>query len=538
MLLALLWLTAARWQPVIAPDEFGPISIARYLAGVAPMMHLEGAPHMSFGLGLVLAPLFALAPGPLWAYKAGIVFGCLLAVLVLPLAHAVARRFVGPRQAMVAAIVTALYPALWVQTQYLWNEVALMTGFLGLCWLALRCLEAPRVGNLWPFVVLACFLYALHERAMAVPVVALGFLLALLPGTDRRTRWQVLAAAAGLLLLAWGVRLGDGYFWALGWGTERGITPGALLDKAMDPARWLALLKATALQVWYLIAASLGLVLLALAGLYRQWRDGDAMVRRRVLALGGFLLACSLASLLPSAITMMDPVRGDQFLYGRYNEAFLLPWLVLGVALAPRAGWRLAGSMVVLFVGLTAWAVLFAGVEHWQYMLPFNVSGVVALFLAVRGPAAFAICAAVALAIMLWCAWSGRRFWQGPLLAGLVFVVTTGFTMPIVQGLNHTMDSRIETGPALLATLPDTVLAFDLSTLPPYLYYHLQAALPHKHVLSFEREVPAEATVVISDAAWGKAHRQLAPCRLAREPHSQVVYWRMHGGRACLPIVP
>lgn len=526
LLLVHVVLTASRWQPVIAPDEFGPISIARYLAGVAPMMHLGGAPHMSFGLGLLLAPLFALAPGPLWAYKSGIVLGCLLAALVLPLAYALARHFVSPRQAWVAAIVTALYPALWVQTHYLWNEVALMTGFLALCWLTVKLLERPAGGLLVCFVLLAGFLYALHERAMAVPLLAVALLL-VLAIRQGRTGWRLLLAAALLAVLAWAVHLLDLYFWAIGWGDQRGLTPGVLLERAVNPGIWWDLLKAALLQVWYLLAASLGLVLLACAGLYQYGRQADVDARRRLGWFGAFLLACTLASLAASSITMMHPVRGDQFLYGRYNEAFVLPWLCLGAALASRVRGRQLGWLVFAMLALSLFALLCADIRNWQYMLPFNVSGVVAVFLALREPLAFAVYAGLAAGCMLMLWWFGKRRFAAGLATGLGFALTTAFTLPLIGQLNATIASRIQQGPALLAANPATTLAYDLSRLPAYLYYHLQAALPGKNVLSFKQRVPAAATVIISDASWGDAHPDLQACRLGREPDSRLVYWQL-----------
>lgn len=519
-----LLLTAGRWVPVIAPDEIGPIAIARYLAGVAPMMHLQATPHMSFGMSLLLAPGYALLPNPYAAYKFGIVLNCLLASLVLPLAYVFARRFGVRRHALAAAGLTALYPALWVQTQYLWAEVSLMCGFLALCWLAFRVLDEPSWWRLLALAILAAFLYALHERAMVVPVASAAFLLGL-AARERVLAGRLVAVAGLILILAWLVHCLDVYFWRLGWGGSEGVTVSSLMARLSDPQAWAALGKAALLQGWYLLVASLGLAALGVLELWRRARQ-DGSGHMRLLAF--LLLPCSLVMAGASCLVMIDPFRADQYLYGRYNEAILLPWICMGAMQVRHLRWRNLVLVLTLLALLTGFALGFADVRNWNFLLPFNVSAVASYFVAIQGSLAFAAGGLLACAALLWMQMTGQRDFWCAVPPGLAYVLLVAFAMPLLRQVNHDVTSKLHTGRDLLAAMPARQLAYDMDQLPAYLYYHFQAALPGKEVVSFAKGAPPQtAGIVISNANWGETQSDTKFCRIGGEPYSQIIYWAL-----------
>jgi hypothetical protein len=107
-------------------------------------------------------------------------------------------------------------------------------------------------------------------------------------------------------------------------------TTGAVIERIDAPA---ALLDSTVGQIWYQLAASLGLVAIgfaiAVAAVFRTKRSID----RRSAAL---LLVTLIPPIALSIAFMSDRNRPDQLVYGRYLDTVVWPFFALGLAVVVR----------------------------------------------------------------------------------------------------------------------------------------------------------------------------------------------------------
>ena len=492
------------------------------------MIPMLDAAHISFGYGLILVPAYLLLPLPYAAYKAGILLNCALAAGILPLGYGLAREFSDRQSAAVAASVAALYPAVFTQTNYLWTEIPFMFFFLLLAWQTLRVMRQPRATNIALLMVNAIVLYALHERAIAIPWVVGGVLLVL---AFRRRIPPPTALLMGTLLIAGFalVWLGDQAFWQLGWNPGDGVTVAGTLGQLGSPAGSLAFLKALALQGWYLCVASMGLAVLALAWLSSpgEWQSSRSQPIPWLL----YLVLASTSIFVASAATSLSPYRADQFIYGRYNEGFLLPWLILGTLAALRMrnrGLKLA-IVAAVVVALSLFGFAFADIKQWQYLLIFNISTVAAWFHAVQSHWVFMIGAAMVVVSLSWL-YHVRRRWAGLLPVFAVFLTVIAVNTSLLQRQNTAITSKTAVGRSLLPGYPVHTVGYDASTLPMYLYFQYEALLPRKQIMLFgpgtDTARPRQK-LVIAGPDFARNHPDWNPRLIAREPHAETTYWAL-----------
>ena len=124
------------------------------------------------------------------------------------------------------------------------------------------------------------------------------------------------------------------------WVTSPGSLEANLFGRLLDPATWIGVLPLRAAgQLWYLLAATLGLFALGAwelgrrAARRRRTEDREAGADDAAGAEAARVVLLAMAVVFAASIAVMIPAkRADHFLYGRYNEALLGPFLVAGVA--------------------------------------------------------------------------------------------------------------------------------------------------------------------------------------------------------------
>lgn len=134
---------------------------------------------------------------------AHLVWSSLLGAVTVFVIGLIGRDVVGPRVGLVAAVIAAVYPNVWVPDTSLMAETLAMASTAFAIWLAYRYWRAPSIGRL-VLVGVAGGLGALSRSELVLLVPFLVIPLALLaPGPDRRRRWQSLGAglAAGILVI-------------------------------------------------------------------------------------------------------------------------------------------------------------------------------------------------------------------------------------------------------------------------------------------------------------------------------------------------
>ena len=397
--------------PILYEDTMGYLAVARALAGWEPPPVLN-APNgfYHFGYPLMLAPLYPLLGSTERVFQGALVLDSLLASLQVLVLYALGRGLFGLERgfALGAALAAALYPAWLLQSSFAWSESLFATVFSLWVLLAWRSLRPDGGPWLLAFGLAGAFLYAIHPRGLGLVAVTLAALgLAALRGWAGR-RWTVMALAVTGAAFAT-TRMLNAFFLENLWLTRPRGQEGNVLRLLLDPAVWAGSMPArVAGQVWYLLAATLGLAAVGALVLALQARgtsaDPNHPVRARV---AGLVLGAAVAVLFASATVMLPAVRSDHLVYGRYNEALLGPFLLAGLTglSVPRRTrlLRLAGAAALLAgLGLSLARLLPEEILATQPM-PLNVLGVLLwnpwMFFDVERTTALALAASLVFAL-------------------------------------------------------------------------------------------------------------------------------------------
>lgn len=329
-----LWVGLAMQAPIIQPDELGSLGVARFLAGqgLAPVSADVG-PH-TVAYGVLLAPVAWLTSSPLAMWRGALAVNAVLAGLTIVLAAALAARLaptLGERARLMVVTAVGVYPALFLWSNLAITENVAVPAFVAMVLLAWRAWESTWFGAWLATGMAAGVFYAAHPNGIVVPL-ALGVV-----ALASARPWAEHGRRLGAMAL--GVTGVAGSAWALArWiiaevpGTDvvkANRAPGGIGDVAA----------AAAGQVWYLTVATWGLVPLAaattLGALVAVVRGSRRDARTATLS----LLALSLVAMVVAGSRRVDQMdRIDTLILGRYNEALLVPLLLVGLLSVVRLG--------------------------------------------------------------------------------------------------------------------------------------------------------------------------------------------------------
>jgi hypothetical protein len=339
-------LALMRDRPLIFADEAGYIGNARYLAGGLPIKLVKSMAY-SPGYSLLLTPLFWLGLSPPHTYQGIlIVNGLLISTCYFSLVYWV-RWVLGDerRYAYPIAFATSLYPAFLVQPLFAMSESAIIALFSVLPIVAFWLVKSKKALAGVVFALLVAFLYTVHARFLGVILVSVVGLAGL--AVTRVLRWRVLAAS--LFTLGIGIVLGR-QLTAYTTAASRGhsINAGAKLSSLTTAdGIWNFLVEAMG-QFWYLIVASAGFAVLGLiATVTVAAKPPGAGPRRASPAWNAlvFTIASSALGFGVASLFLSGASRVDHFIYGRYNEGAVAPFIATGLwslTRLPRVWWLFA----------------------------------------------------------------------------------------------------------------------------------------------------------------------------------------------------
>ncbi len=376
--------------PVLYDDGAAYLAQARYLSGHPNPPDLTHTAFYQPGYPLVLVPAHLLGSDPASQHRLALGTNAVLAVvLVLPL-YRLARGPLGlpGARAAIAAVVTATYPPVLLQSGFEWAESLLMLGF-ALWALALHhLLRRPAAPASALAGAAAGGLYLVHQRAVIAGVVAAAVLVGLV--LRGRLAWRGAAAGLGALgLVLAGTRALGSHLRSALWSQAQPTLEGDVIATALDPGAWPTVAVHAAGQAWYLAVASLGLAVVGGVVLVRLVTGrpddptGAAWAARwwAAAVLGGVALTLAL-----SAVFTVRGERVDHLVYGRYNDALVPLLLLAALALvlrpgrAPRALVAPAATAVLTVVATAGTLRLVRGVDAFTgHVMPLNVAGLLPL---------------------------------------------------------------------------------------------------------------------------------------------------------------
>ncbi|HYI61176.1 MAG TPA: hypothetical protein VEW93_05165 [Acidimicrobiales bacterium] len=457
-----LWVVSTARFPRIVADETAYLAMARLLGG-GPRWNLGMAATYGPGYSVLLAPWFALDLSPDTVYRAAMLTNVVAAGLTFVAVEALTRRLttLAPPWSLAASAVAASLPGLAVTGTLAWSDAVTPLFFALVVLTVLRLVERPTVarGAVAGLTVVAG--NVVHARLL--PVVGVVLLVVVALAVQRRLAPPGAGAVVALTVAALVAARA-----AAGAVHDRLYEPGGQVTAGLSDADGVArvgrLALATTGQVWYLLATTAGLAGLgAWALAHRWWRDVgglDTLRRRRgpghgrpgadpsaapvagLRALDPVASTAVLAVLgLPfaaGAVFISGGARGDQAVYGRYNEMFVAVLVTCGFsALVATRTWAARGRAL----GLVVAATVATGGLVWLTRLdalkggytPYTILGLIAL--EPRGPQRLrtATAIAVALVVVVVAASAVRRARPAALLVLAALLVVVGTVRSLDQ---------------------------------------------------------------------------------------------------------
>jgi hypothetical protein len=346
------WTSRGRDEYTIWPDEPAQLAIARFLGG-GTRWNMDDHSVWRPLFGTLLAPAHWFTDDPATILHVAFTLNALLGGLAAALLVVVARRLtpLSPWWAADASVAVSLAPAALFTTEFVFAESLVAPLFLGTLLALLHLHEVPTLRNGLVAAMLAGAAFGAHSRMLPLAVIVLG----VVGVAAARRRLGVREASVIALSVLVTVALAEAFTrWIVGrlWDepSERN-SPSAVLEQLTSG---LPVVVSLIGQSWYLLVASLGIIVYGIAVLSRR-----ARARRGGVATGDarVVLAAVGACFALSVVFMSDRLRSDQLVYGRYNDAVVTPVIVVGLA-------ALFGAISVprrLRVGLGAAAGTMAG---------------------------------------------------------------------------------------------------------------------------------------------------------------------------------
>jgi hypothetical protein len=520
LLVLRLAISAARTGPVVMADEAGYLLNARVLAG-GMTAEMGSSPFYRGGYSLFIAPVVKLDADPIAAYHGVLAVNAALAACLVPLLYLLLTRCVdvAPRTAAWAALAGAAYPSVTALSQVAMSENALFP--LTVAWLLCVGLllrdRALAAAPAWAAAagLIAATLWIVHGRM----VVAVGLTVIVLALGAIRGRRGRLAAAAGLAALAGGMLSGAVLNDWLGARNYDGRGIGELrtvLAPLHDGDGVLAVLRNVVCQSWYLLTATLGVVLLLVA-----WIAPRALARMRA-GRGGpadgvlvLLLATTAGLVLVSSLWFASATRPDQLIYGRYTEPVVPALVAVGLAALARAGPPpRPGVLVAALLTLTgAVVILRAGFDVRGEASRWNVAGLPSVTGSLSVPV-LALAGIVACVAMWLLAWVARRHPAGLApLALVAFLPVTAYDvhLPVLRSEHDIYPPAWVSPMAAVEWRGARAVGYDLDHFDHIRVKVYQWFLPRTRVVLFHGRAERAPVDVFFSA------RRLSG-RLAREP--------------------
>jgi hypothetical protein len=528
-------------QPWIFADELGYLGHARYLSGTGVFPNMGTATYYHFGYSLLLLPAFWLFDDPFQTYRAVVITnGLLISLLYFPVRYVLHTALGTPRDlASATALVTCLYPAFVLQSNFAWAENAVIPGYAALVAAFWRVVRQPSYRATVSLGVLGAFLYAVHPRALPlVPLVAVVLVgLAAL----RVVRWR--PATAGILctgLVFLGTTLTNDHLRPIGWHYGHDAFGAGRIASRVFTLPFEVLLE-TAGQLLYLGQSTYGIFLFGPRYVCAiTWTQGFRVALARydkerllllvfVLITSGGLLATSVLAAATGGS------RADHVIYGRYNEGFLALHVALGLALLCTISLGTARTLAIYctLAALAAFTGVVLASRADLLTRSYVGANIFGIYPAVRllGGIHLTTISTLSAALFFGVTWVFRR----SSLAGLTAVACCflavaaygyrGYCRPSTRGPDRSDVLRTR-----VSDIGVTSLSVDWDEHFAAKYYLYQYLLPHTRLNTFAsatRGRPA-STAVISDRYWPAAESLRARLVVAA-PRTDRALWLLPG---------
>lgn len=381
----MLFLLRSQLAPTVSPDEAGFLSIAMYFAG-KPFIEMSAAPFYGFVSGALYAPAFVMFDNPAAIYRAIMVANSMLVAACVPLLLAITREsgFRPSWLTPIAAAVISLWPSYTYTAGMAWSEATFRVVFLLTTLVALRFTERRTLSTALALAICATLTYATHARGL--PVVGVAFVLFFVMWwRGLISSWVAVSGAALLIASFVAVHELNGHLietiWASGKGPDRHYLLEHLVAAAFDFPKTMMAANVIVGHIWYQIASTVSVVIFGVYFLVKRCLGSEER-----LYSSAFVLLCVAGVGAASVVQMIDPLRLDHMLYGRYVDGATIVIFWFGVlAITKNQLTRMDALIAALIAAIAVAAALFlfiqsSLVQNLADAQPQNVPGIASYF--------------------------------------------------------------------------------------------------------------------------------------------------------------
>ena len=376
-LAVLAWATFASRGASVRPDELGFLLNGWVLTGHKEA--LFGADFRSFytaGFGVITAAAALVGRNIDAQYRLsllaniGMVGASAAALARLGFRHLSMSR----RMSRTVAIIVAATPAVAANAPFAWSETLNRFTFIALVVLAFEHVAKPRWSTAALIGITSSFMVIAHGRYTLVPALAVVFLaLSCLPNVRRIAPIAAFGIVAAIV--SWFV------FTRINVSLRRDLYPaaagkeGRMVDKLTNTSNLASLARSATGQLWYVLATSFGLAGVGLADNIRSILIGVRRPRNVQWLVPAFVFAAAGSVGLASALQLLQVIRPDHLVYGRYLEAVSPVFVMFGIATlltgsrSARRAWLFS---IAAAVACTAVLAAAAGRDELRTMIANN----------------------------------------------------------------------------------------------------------------------------------------------------------------------
>jgi hypothetical protein len=513
--------------PKVAADEFGYLGNARYISGTALMPDFRHTSFYHFGYSLFILPAFWLFSNPLYIYKAVLFINSfLISFLYLPLYNIAYNIFHIPQKhSSLLSFTCCLYPAFFLQSKLALSENAFVPVYALLVAAYSILLKRQSYLTVIAFTFSSVFVYAIHPRALLLVPFTLFFLL-LLTISGKLSKYKMIVGIFSLFSFYELVRLVLHHLKVLGWhgGGEISVSAVASTVASTLPSfiRIKKLFIEASGQIFYLLLSTYGLFLMGLIFIVFYSINSIRQSSKNIMYdntfhLLIFIVITSGGIFIASTLKMLDGVRGDHFIYGRYNEGFLALYILLAlIGLYHNKFFNLCSDRISCFVILCiAGLALFIVFDKGHKVIlsasynPVSVWGIYTAF-ALSGRFSIGVYSLLVIFFIILLQWIFQKNYRAGLLSLIILftipsvLAYTQWFLPLERSKKYIMEL-----PLIVRNLGDIKkISYDQSYRDAhFLYYqYLLEDVVFESFYSKKGGLP-RSSYVISHKNWKDAHK-------------------------------
>lgn len=324
----------------ILDDEYGYWANAAYFSGLDWSATVSKIPYYSYGYSLLLVPLFKIFNNTTTMYQVAVIMNGIMVSISFLLCYDIARKLLKDYNKTVLLSISfliSMYPTYIAYSHLGWGECLLMLLFWFLTWCFVDLNTKSSIYRFLAIGILSSYIYIVHQRSLGILVASI-IVISLMKILKKITVKQLLFAILPIIIvMTVHMVIKDNIqsnLWLSGSGIAINDFSGQTdkLNQLLSVNGLISFMKILTGQLFYMAAASLMMVYFGIFELIqkpfgicnRNYKDDNTVF------LYLFLFVSIVLTITISAVSVINPGRIDQIIYGRYNEIIMGPLMLLG----------------------------------------------------------------------------------------------------------------------------------------------------------------------------------------------------------------